>query len=60
MDNNKYNKLEFAILQTKEEIAELQSKLETLQELRDKFLKALEENKNRVNNTKPIENIWKD
>lgn len=44
---SQYNKIESAILQTKEEIAELQSKLETLQELRDKFLKALEEkNKN--------------
>ena len=45
---NQYNKIESAILQTKEEIAELQQKLETLQELRDKFLEALERDKNRV------------
>lgn len=47
MNIDQYNRLESAILQTKEEIAELQQKLKTLQELRDKFLKALEENKNK-------------
>jgi len=47
MNVNQYNKLEFYILQTKEEITELQKRLETLQELRDKFLEALEENKNK-------------